>query len=87
MQGGGGAAACEIANVWPPTAIVPLRAAPVLAETLNATVPLPLPDAPFVIVIHGAPADAVHEHPLEAVTLKLPDPPLLSTDWLAGDIP
>jgi hypothetical protein len=38
------AAACETANVWPPTAIEPLRAGPLFASTVNVTVPLPLPE-------------------------------------------
>jgi hypothetical protein len=35
-------------------------------------VPLPLPEAPEVIRIQAALLDAVHEHPLPAVTLTLP---------------
>jgi len=83
----GAAAASEIVNVWPPAVIVPVRAAPAFAPTLNATVPLPVPDPPLVIEIHDAPADAVHAHQVEVVTAKLPDPPPPSTDWLAGEMP
>jgi hypothetical protein len=44
------------------------------------TVPLPVPDAPLVIVSHGAPAVAVHAHDgAEAVTAIDPEPPLLET--------
>lgn len=85
MHGGGGAAACEIANDCPPTVIVPLRAAPGLADTENPTVPLPLPEPPAVTVIQDALAEAVQEHQLPDDTEKLPVPPGLSTDWLAGD--
>jgi hypothetical protein len=50
-------------NVWPAIVSVPLRAAPVLAVTLNSTDPLPLPLAPDVTLIHGALVDAVHVQP------------------------
>ena len=40
------------------------------------TVPLPVPLAPDVIVIHDALLTAVHPQPLLAVTATLPDPPL-----------
>jgi len=49
-------------NVWPPTVIVPVRAAPVFAATLYAMVALPVPVAALVMVIHGTPAAAVHGH-------------------------
>jgi hypothetical protein len=39
-------------------------------------VPLPLPVAPAVTVIHEALLDAVQEHPLAAVTETLPVPPV-----------
>jgi hypothetical protein len=39
---------------------VPVRCAPVFAATLNATVPLPVPLAPEVMVIHEALLVAVH---------------------------
>jgi len=64
VHGGGGGAACEIVNAWPPTVTALLRAAPAFADALNATVPFPVPDPPLVIEIHAAPADAVHEHQL-----------------------
>jgi hypothetical protein len=65
---------------------VPLRAAPLLAAALNATAPLPLPLAPFVIVIHDAFDDAVHAQPLPLVTATVPLPPVASTDWVVGEI-
>jgi len=83
--GGGGAPACVTVNVWPETEIVPLRAAPVLAAALKPTLPLPLPEAPLVTVIHAAPADAVHVHQLPDATVNDPLPPALSIDWPAGD--
>jgi hypothetical protein len=39
------------------------------------TVPLPVPLAPDVTVIHEALLTAVHPQPLPAVTVTLPDPP------------
>ena len=47
-------AAWVTVNVWPAMVSVPVRAAPVLAATLNATVPGPLPLAPLVTVIQLA---------------------------------
>jgi hypothetical protein len=79
-----GTAACEIVNAWPPTVIVLVRAAPPFAATLNVTVPSPVPEPPLAIEIHDAPADAVQLHQLEVVTLKLPEPPALSTDRPEG---
>ena len=63
-------------KVWPPTVSVPERAAPVLAATVNATVPLPVPDAPPVTVSHPAFAVAVQvQVPADAVTATDPAPP------------
>jgi hypothetical protein len=54
----------------------PTRAAAVFAATLNATVPLPSPVAPDVIVIHGTVLAAVQEQPVAALTLTgFPAPP------------
>lgn len=66
-------------NVWPPAAMLPERLAPEFAATVNATVPLPVPAAPEVIVIHDAVGTAVHAHPLAVVTVKLPEPPAAGT--------
>ncbi len=71
---------------WPAIVTVPLRAAPVLAATLNPTVPLPVPVAPDVTVIHAAFDVAVHPHAEPAVTATVPVPPLAPTDSLAGAI-
>ena len=48
---------------------MPVRAVlPELAATEYVTVPLPLPVAPLVTVIQSAVLDAVHEHPVAAIT-------------------
>ena len=66
---------------------VPLRGAPVLAAALNAAVPLPVPDAPLVIVSQGTLAAAVHGHDAaEAVTVVDPVPPVSATDCAFGAI-
>ena len=74
-------------KVWPPMVSVALRPAPVLAATENATVPLPVPLAPDVIVIHGALLVAVHAHPLVAVTVTEPVPPPTAMSADEGAIP
>ena len=66
--------------------IVPLRAPPLFAATVNVTDPLPLPDAALAVEIHGAFATAVHAQPLPAVIAIVPVPPAAATDWLAGEI-
>jgi hypothetical protein len=57
------AAAWLMVTVWPAIVSVPVRAAPVLAEALNPTEPLPLPLEPDVIDSHAALLTAVHVHP------------------------
>lgn len=57
-----------------------------LAATVNATMPLPAPDAPLVTVIHGLLLTAVHGQPVVAVTVLLPFPPAAMNDWLVGEI-
>jgi hypothetical protein len=70
-------------KVRPAIVIVPLRAAPVFAATLNDTLPLPLPLAPLVIVIHVTLATAVHAQVLlDAVTVTVLAPPAAATVWL-----
>jgi hypothetical protein len=61
--------------VVPPTVSVPLRAAPVFAATVKATVPLPLPVAPDEIVMKVALLVAVQAQPAGAVTGTDPVPP------------
>jgi hypothetical protein len=66
---------------------VPVRFVdPVLAATFSETVPLPLPDAPAVTVIHEALLTAVHAHDVVAVTDTLTAPPLEVADWLVGEM-
>ena len=60
-------------NVCVAIVIVPDRVVPGFAATLKPTVPLPLPEAPDVTVIHcGAPLTAVHEQPAVVVTVTVP---------------
>src|SRR4051812_42004890 len=62
-------------KVSPAALMTPEREAPLLVETVNATVPGPVPLSPLVIVIHGTFAEAVHEHVDPAVTAIEPVPP------------
>jgi len=74
-------------NVWPAIVIVPTRAAPLFAATLNDTDPLPVPDAPLVTVIQSTFDTAVHEQVAPVVTDTVPVlPPSGPTDWLVGEI-
>jgi len=73
-------------KAWPAIVSVPVRAAPAFDATLNATDPMPLPDAPLVSVIQASFAVAVHAQPAPAVTPTLPVPPAESTAWLFGEI-
>jgi hypothetical protein len=77
---------CVTVCVWPAIVIVPVRLVESgLAATLNATVPLPVPLAPLVIVIHGVVVDAVHAQPDGAVTATgAPDPALAGSVCDAG---
>jgi hypothetical protein len=54
---------------------VAVRAGPLLAATVNWTVPLPVPDAPWVTVRNVALLTAVHAHVEGAVTLMAAVPP------------
>ena len=58
-----------------PTVTVPVRAGPLLAATVNATEPSPLPLAPEVSEIHGTLLWAVHEQSLSVDTLIETFPP------------
>jgi hypothetical protein len=63
---------CVTLNTWPAIVTSPLRCVEaVLAATDIETVPLPLPLAPAVTVSHAALLDAVHPHPVAAVTEAL----------------
>src|SRR5438876_464406 len=78
--------ACVIAALLPPALIVPLRdVVEVFAAALNVTVPLPVPLAPAVIVIHASVVVAVHAQPVGDVIVTVPDPPPTATACDAGD--
>jgi hypothetical protein len=67
--------------------IVPVRdEIEVLAATVNATVPLPLPEAPLVTVIHAALLVAVQAQPLVVVTAMVELSPAAGEFQLAGAI-
>ena len=66
--------------------MVPVRAAPGLAATLNATGPLPMPLAPEVTVIHAVLLLAVQSQPVPAVTATVPFPPAAASDASGGPI-
>jgi hypothetical protein len=57
-----------------------------LMAAVNPTVPLPVPDAPDVMVSHGALLLAVHAHALVVVTVTVPAPPSTGMVWLVGEI-
>ena len=69
----------------PPTRIVEETRGEVLglAATEYATVPVPVPEAPDVTVIHEACGTAVQLHPDDVVTCRVPvsPPGLAFTDW------
>jgi hypothetical protein len=80
-------AAWSTVNVLPATVKVADRAAdPVLAATVNAVVPEPLPEAPLVIVTHDAPLLAVQPQPAVVVTATEPAALPALTDTLDGEI-
>jgi hypothetical protein len=63
-------------TVCPATVSVPVRdVVEVFAATVNATVPLPVPELPLLTVIHAALLAAVHVQPVPAVTPTDPLPP------------
>jgi hypothetical protein len=74
-------------NVFPPIVSVPLRAVvDGFAVALNATDPLPLPDAPDVIVSHVALLVLVQVQPAGDVTVTVPVPPVDATDCEVGEM-
>lgn len=77
---------CVTVNVRPAIVIVPDRDGPVVAATLNCTVPLPEPLLPCVTVIHGTLLVAVHAQPPGAVTATEPVPPAGATVCASGAI-
>ncbi len=78
---------CVTVNVCPAMVIVPVSwLVVVLAATVKATVPFPVPLLPEVIVIQLALLVAVQLQPLEVVTPTLPVPPVEPNDWPVGEI-
>jgi hypothetical protein len=65
---------------------VPLRFLPVFLATVNRTVPLPVPLAPAVMVIHDSLDVAVHMQALPVDTVMVLDSPLPSTFISSGEI-
>ena len=57
-----------------------------LAATLNAVVPGPVPLAPPVMLIHAALLAAVQAQPAPAVTVLLPVPAAAVNVWLLGEM-
>jgi hypothetical protein len=88
VQGGGGGddePACDTATWRPATENVaprPLESG--FAATVYVTVPLPEPFLEEVIVIQLAVVATIHAHPPGAVTVTVPDPPLLSNEAVVG---
>jgi hypothetical protein len=83
---GTGAAAWFTVNVWPAMVSVPVRALPVLAATVNATEPFPVPTAPAVTATHGTLLVAVQSQPAAVVTATLPLPPGAGIEASGGAI-
>jgi hypothetical protein len=78
--------ACVTVTVCPATVTVPVRALElVFAATVSVTVPPPLPDAGLT-VIHDAPLDAVHAHPVPAATVTDALAAPAATDTVAGEM-
>src|SRR6185369_16539655 len=75
------AVSCVTVNVCPAAVIVPLRAAPVLAATVNCTVPPPVPLEPEAMAIQAALAVALHAQVPAVFTLNDPEPPPDGTFW------
>ena len=72
-------------NVLSAMAMVPVRAAPGFAATLNTTVPFAVPLAPDVMVAHVTPLDAVHWQPAAELTATVsPDAAAAVTERLVG---
>jgi hypothetical protein len=76
---------CVTANVRPAIVKLPVRTLPVFAAAENATAPLPLPLAPWLMVSHESPVDAVHAQPAPMVTaIDGPTPPAAAIVALEG---
>jgi len=84
--GGGGAPGCVTVTATPAIVSEPLRSPPLFPAAEKVVDPGPVPDAPPVIVIHGAPLEAAHAHvDADAETAKLPVPPVVATACVEGD--
>jgi hypothetical protein len=70
--------------VFVPMLMEPIRLLPEFAVTVNVTLPLPLPEAPPVIVIHGVAVVAVQEHPLADTATADPLPAVAGKDCEGG---
>jgi hypothetical protein len=77
---------CVTVNVCPPIVSVPVRSGLLFTATLNATLPLPVPVAPAVIVSHGTALVAVQLQVAAAVTAigGVDAPPAAGTVRLVG---
>ncbi len=74
-------------NVLSPTEIAPVRAGPGLAATENVTVPLPVPEIPFVMVSQLAVLAAVQAQVAGAVTaMVIALPPEDAAVCVVGDV-
>ena len=62
-------------TICPAMVMLPLRADPGLALTVNPTDPLPEPAPPPVSTIQPSLVAALHEQPASVVTLTVPFPP------------
>ena len=71
-------------KVWPAIVTVPVRAAPEFTDADTATVPLPVPEPPLVMVIHATFGVAVHAQAGPVVTAVEAGPPPAGTDCDAG---
>jgi hypothetical protein len=81
------AAACVTVNTWPAIVTVPVRdAVPAFAATRTDTLPLPLPEAPAVTVIHATLLSADQVHAVLAVTPTENVPPPEPADWLVREM-
>ena len=65
---------------------VPSRFLPLLLATVNLTVPLPVPLAPALMVIHDSLELAVHVQALPVDTLTVAAPPSESIFTVSGEI-
>ena len=69
-------------KVIPATVIVPVRALSVLGATVKLKEPLPVPELPLVIVIHGTLLTAVQEQVVGSLLIR--KTPTVSLPPVAG---